>query len=443
MNSTKKGNKLERIILNYFKDEISNNRFFVRKEYCQIYWKKGYYSKDREKEIIFDIAIECYLPGERHYSILILIECKNYSHPVPVDDAEEFYQKILQISGAKGVIVSASSFQEGTITFCKSKKMGLLRYFDPSKLTWELTRSPSSLASHALILNKGVHDGLTLPSFQSDYFDFYGYSNEQYANSINQFLLSLSKTASESELNEPLHTIENKLKTNPITVPRKRKPDIEFLCYKVLKEIKYSYGPVPLDGICALLKKNAGLRVLHKKVRSSKLGKDVLGRITFEPFTITIFPAENEAINKYTIAHELGHFYLGHSKYMSREFCKKNDIELEKPIRIGIPDIMRMEWQANYFASCLLLPLAVFVPDFMRLIAKEGLLNRGFGFLYLDNQQCNLASYFRITDALITKYRVSRKVITIRLKRLGFLQESYGLSRLGHKDLNFTIKPEE
>jgi len=70
-----------------------------------------------------------YLPGSREYSALVLIECKNYGHPVPVDDVEEFFAKVQQVAAAnaKATIASTASFQSGAREFAKSKGMGLIR----------------------------------------------------------------------------------------------------------------------------------------------------------------------------------------------------------------------------------------------------------------------------------------------------------------------------
>ena len=132
MSSVDKGDKLEAQIYSLFDAEISNGRFFAKEENCEIYARKGYYSRDRKKKIVFDVSIEIRLPGHDDYSILILIECKNYNHPVPVDDVEEFHSKIQQVAGAngKGIVASTNSFQESVFNFCESKGIGLLRYYD-------------------------------------------------------------------------------------------------------------------------------------------------------------------------------------------------------------------------------------------------------------------------------------------------------------------------
>ncbi|MGZ0076649.1 restriction endonuclease [Methylomonas sp. YC3] len=196
MDTTKKGDKLEDQVFEVFESQIAEDCFFSKREFCKIFRKKGYYSKDREKNIIFDVSIEVTLPGQECYSLLFLIECKNYGHSVPVDDAEEFFTKIQQISGAgaKGIIVSTNSFQDGAFKFSRSKGIGLLRYFSKERLEWVLTRSPSSMASSSIASSErsNSYQALHDETFGSRYFDFYGCVNDTYTVSSNQFFFLFS-----------------------------------------------------------------------------------------------------------------------------------------------------------------------------------------------------------------------------------------------------------
>src|SRR5262245_5132829 len=146
MDTTRKGDSLETKIYDLLRSEIAAGRFWAKKQCCKLFRKKGYHSKDRGGDIVFDVAIEIYAPGAREYSLLVLVECKNYANAVPVDDAEEFFSKVQQVSGAnvKAVLASTASFQSSARSFAKSKGMGLLRYFDKSNFKWELLRSPSA-----------------------------------------------------------------------------------------------------------------------------------------------------------------------------------------------------------------------------------------------------------------------------------------------------------
>lgn len=42
----------------------------------------------------------------------------------------------------------------------------------------------------------------------------------------------------------------------------------------------------------------------------------------------------------------------------------------------------------------------------------------------LEEQKCNITNYYNITDNLKRKYKVSRSVVKIRLKKLGLLNEA-------------------
>jgi Zn-dependent peptidase ImmA (M78 family) len=83
-----------------------------------------------------------------------------------------------------------------------------------------------------------------------------------------------------------------------------------------------------------------------------------------------------------------------------------------------------MEFQANYFASCLLMPRANFIEDFRRLVRARGIPDRGFGALYVDDQPCNLDNYEVVTSALVRKYGVSRTAAALRLDALGLIRDA-------------------
>lgn len=426
MNTSKKGNDLEQKVFAQIKEEISEDRFFVNKKHCKLFKKKGYFSKDREKNRVFDISIEVFLPGHKTFSFLILIECKNYNHPVPVDDIEEFHGKIQQVAGVnvKGIVISTNSFQDGAFKFAKSKGMGLARYFDRSELNWILDRSPSSLLSTNPTFNKWntASQGLFIESFESRFYDFHCYSGEQFTNALNLFFSNLTKVNTSEECIESLAYIENPLTPETWLVEYIDKSEISQQCDSILNKISYSQGEVPLGQICEYLSKENGLKVKYKK---NERNNNVLGQITFKPLEIIIYAKSGKKAysERFTLAHELGHYFLMHSKYMAGEHCQETNIDLDNPLDIGIKDIMRMEWQANAFASCLLLPQKPFVTDFIDMATAMELRNKGFGVLYLDNQPCNLNHYYKITDFLKQKYNVSRSVIKIRLKKLGLLKE--------------------
>lgn len=425
MNTTTKGDTLEDAVFALFADEISEDRFFARRECCRIYKKKGYYSKDREKEIIFDISIEITLPEQNTYSILVLIECKNYNHRVPVDDVEELFAKTQQISASntKAILVTTNAFQEGAFNFARSKGIGLLRYFDSEKLDWVLTRSPSGMTPWNIQKSdwSNAHQGLHTQDYVSRYFDCYGFFDEIYTNSLNQFLSRLVRFEADENQLESLADIERGFQRNSPLVPYKEGHEIELLCREILQNAEYLGGTAPLDKICESLSTDKGLVVR----RRSTLATGVLGVISFNPPVIEIDEMQAGTVPRvrFTLAHELGHLLLNHQRYMKREACHESDVDLDEPRKIGIKDIVRMEWQANYFASCLLLPTDCLVKSFLLEAARRQLTDRGHGLLYLDDQPCNVSAFYAVTTPIMNEFSISRSLVKIRLKELGFLNE--------------------
>ena len=149
MDTTTKGDALEDAIYDLFDQIIDDDLFFCKKECCSLFRKKGYYSKDRESRIIFDVSIEITLPGETDYSFVYLIECKNYSSSVPASDVEEFYAKVQQVAAAnsKAVVATNANVQKGGLAFMQSKGIGLLRYFGDT-YKWQLKPNGNSNDQH-------------------------------------------------------------------------------------------------------------------------------------------------------------------------------------------------------------------------------------------------------------------------------------------------------
>lgn len=427
MNTTATGDSLESRVFDLFQAEISANRFFARSECCRVFRKKAYYSKDRESSITFDLSVEVFLPGSTTYSFLILIECKNYSHNVPVDDAEEFVAKVQQVSGVnvKGIMISTGGFQRGTLTYCRSKGVGVIRYFNKRNFKWVLHRSPSTLHIWSELNSNGqkIQRGLTLPSYQSHEFDLYCNHLDTYTYSLRAFLLAVISAT------DPAHTLIEQIK-NPenhrrLIIDYVTRSDLEKVAEQILKRIEYVGGAVPLHKICEWQSEEVGLRTLRNIVReSSELESDVLGRISFNPLEITVYAdPEQNGRERFTLAHELGHHFLGHSKYMEAEYCGAIDLDFMPDKVFSGDDLRRLDWQANAFAGCLLLPRQFLIRDLLAMSEACDLRNRGFGVLFVDDQACNEANYYRITNNLKIIYKVSRSALTLRLKQLGLLND--------------------
>ncbi len=425
MKSTvKKGTLFEKKIFTLLREQIEQGRFMFYSSNAKIFRRKAYYSRDRDSDIVFDISIELYLPGEDQFSLLILVECKDLGKAVPVDDIEEFYSKTQQVFGGtvKGIVVSSNSFQSGAIRFAKAKHFGLMRYSSHTDFKWLLTRSPSSLNS----MNFSQTDwndagrGLTEEFFQSRYYDFHCYSGGAYSNSTVLFFHHLIFNDSPDDLVDRIHSIIIPLDKYECRVPFKSRDQIESLSKNLLNRIDYSEGIVRLESIYEQDVESGTLSVeFLDDSRSNRLGE-----ISFKPTSIKIYhDSDSRRRQKYTLAHELGHYFLAHDEFMSGEYCDENDVSFSSSQRAGIKEIARMEWQANHFASCLLLPSQPLLEHFWNLLKEHDLKDHGFGFLYVDNQPVNILSFKSITGKLINEFDVSRSAIKFRLEGLGLLND--------------------
>lgn len=422
--TTAVGNRLEHAIADLLGSEIAAGRFWAKKACCKVRRKASYYSDKRKRDITFDVAVEVRLPGAASYSYLVLFECKNYTHAVPVDDAEEFLAKVNQVGelNTKAVLASTASFQSGTLQFAKSTGMGLLRYFNADHFKWELYRSASGGGATTTEHGEAtIADGLTQANFQSETFDVFLQSPLRLTNSLWKFFDDLAGP------NQALGAAVTSRRDNErSTVPYRDKASMEQFAERVLADISYKRGAVSLADICFMEGDKKGLRVeLAKRHAAEDRPRGQLGRIQFDPLLIEVYEhaAQYPGRERFTLAHELAHHLLGHGQFMRRECCDEEDFAQQGLGPNAGTDIARMEYQANYVGACLLMPRSNFIADLVRELRKLDLHNKGFGAVFVDNQECNLESYHHITTALMLRYQVSRSAVAIRLTGLGLLRD--------------------
>ncbi|WP_051036082.1 ImmA/IrrE family metallo-endopeptidase [Stanieria cyanosphaera] len=81
-----------------------------------------------------------------------------------------------------------------------------------------------------------------------------------------------------------------------------------------------------------------------------------------------IFPTQKEIVinsnisglkggfGQSTIAHELGHWVLHINQQVVEKYIDRNDTEIQPFLCRSSQSLKEREWQAQYFASCLLMP---------------------------------------------------------------------------------------
>lgn len=423
-----KGELFEQKVFAYLSDELTAGRLLFAPEFSTIHRKKKYFSQYREGFIVFDIAIEVRLPNRDTPSVIVLIECKNYDSTIPIDDVEEFSAKIDQVASlnGKGIFVSSSAFQAGALNFAKNKGMAVVRYLDEGNFKWELSRSLLMAASTASERRSAaIRHALIEPSYEPAVHSTYAATPLGFTNSWSGILQGLlSSHNSEGEQFQDLFL--------PRPASRQRvtflsAPQIEGKTDDLLRSIGYTSGRVNLSTITDQERTRSGL-----EVQFSGSSKSALGAISFNPPQIQIF-ADNkhEHMARFTLAHELGHFYLGHDRYLQRELLHAQDLDSQLTTRMPSGEVERLEWQANAFAAYLLMPKQAFLERLAHLAVIHNIRNRGHGFLYLDTQPVNYQLVQYVIDDLSEHFNLSRTAVRLRLISLGLLVDATSTSGRG------------
>ena len=176
MSSVAKGNAFEDRVFAAVKLELAGDRLGLSPRLGRAFKKKGYYSSDRDSDIVVDISIEVWLPGADQWSMLWVCECKDYSGAIPVDDVEEFKAKLDQISGAnrKGVVAVTGAVQVSALNYARSQGIGIVRILPDDQVVHLLYHMTIDMVNETQELDtKEFSRALTQPAFVATNRDFY------------------------------------------------------------------------------------------------------------------------------------------------------------------------------------------------------------------------------------------------------------------------------
>lgn len=147
-----------------------------------------------------------------------------------------------------------------------------------------------------------------------------------------------------------------------------------------------------------------------------------LGRLDVQNRTITISHElqNQESRFRFTVGHELGHYYL-HSDIL-RDYIVtygENDQSLSYQLS-DTANTKRLEYQANVFSACLLMPeKSVFALAYQHFTERE----RNMGYIWRDNQPVNYHRCNVLIDTMSKEMNVSWQAMYLRMKKLQILRE--------------------
>lgn len=119
---------------------------------------------------------------------------------------------------------------------------------------------------------------------------------------------------------------------------------------------------------------------------------------------------DNPGRRNFTIAHELGHYFLSHRLQSNSFYCCEDEIVEESQA------IAPMEKEANYFADCLLMPESKVKSAFLSML-KNSRKAKIKDFLHVKNDY-TFSIWCGIRQSLMKRYGVSEAALRYRLRQL-------------------------
>lgn len=193
---------------------------------------------------------------------------------------------------------------------------------------------------------------------------------------------------------------------------------------KIFEQVK----PTHLRDLADFLtRKHQVIFRLEEHLGFSENGERILGAFNPKKRIILVdrsLKADEHKFN-FTIAHELGHLALHRNLKIVYE---DNSIEPTETIneKLGNSKHFKteadwVEWQANYYASALLMPKQTFIAGLVLQQRQLGISR--VGRIFIDDQRTNQSDYWRLISMLSEFFRVSQAAVEIRLLKLGLVDD--------------------
>ncbi len=182
--------------------------------------------------------------------------------------------------------------------------------------------------------------------------------------------------------------------------------------------------PIPVEDI---IERSLGLRLLYEDLEKVLGSNDVLGATYVESGVICVnerlFEHSSEGRLVFTCAHEVGHWVL-HRRYVDVQRRRSKGEVIVCRLRDAKAPI---EWQADYFAACLLMPEKEIREAFQKVCGPEPVV--------INNVRSSVEGEYRSAEPFVEQWpfiaaamcesggfsNVSKQAMIIRLQDLGLL----------------------
>ncbi len=348
---------------------------------------------------------------------------------MPVDDVEEFVYKLDQIAGknVKGMMFSKKGFSSGALSVAQSTGIALARLLPSNEVDWILERTPKAVkeSDKKEYKNKEIAKALTTKNYRGQTEAFFSIHKNKLSNIFTETFNNLIHV----NYNKEKQKLDNS--KNIKYIQYLGQEDIELKIEKLLEYfdsdiIKNKYE-VNVDKILEYLVEKYKVKYnfdMNLGINSS--GNEILGKLEINKRKIFITNRleANTPRWRFTLSHEIGHLLL-HRNLDIPSFIQDH-MDTDEILNWSITNakdknIMRLEWQANSFASSLLLPRHLVYDFIFSKLNELDIRSSSKGVIYLDEQQCNIQAYQNILFSMKQKFNVSYQAINYRLAQLNLL----------------------
>ncbi|WP_256010226.1 ImmA/IrrE family metallo-endopeptidase [Desertivirga xinjiangensis] len=420
MNTTLKGELFEQRAYDIIQKSIAEGNFGLMPETCRVLRKPRYYSSDREGDIIFDQSIEVWPKGAERCHLLYLVECKDYSGDVPVNDVEEFVSKIRQVAGeyVKGVFVTTGRMQKAGLNILKNRRFMFIQIDRGDKANIVLhnkKRGKSLLTDTAPVVS--WTDQATRLAEIRDLLQREELGSDDWDRLIEHHLTS--------QLNARVYWEQ----------PGKEIAGLEYLSKSLIEDmtqniinefdgsILYHGNPLPLERFMVYLTEKYGLRfIVDEPLPENK--RHLNGYYDREAKCIYIDQSLRDTGQfAFVCAHEIGHFFLHENLVLSQQlYDAQADSTYNKETRkYALKNEKHwLEWQANQFGAALIMPRRSLLAQLICWQIEHGIRNKGT--MFLDYQEQNILDFKKVITLLAYKFEVSRTILEYRMRDLEIIK---------------------
>lgn len=343
MSTTEKGDTLEDKLSEYLLDQQNHDKLVYDAypaSHCKVLKKPKYYCKDREANVEFDVVVEVRRTGRSEPHLYVVFECKNHKKPIEDSYVRTFSDQISSVFGqaVKGIVVTSSKLQSGAERLATNRRLGIVK-FDENGIEVIADRAVGTWAE-----NRFIQTQLADSTRRSKSLKFSACIDGGYFSSFDQMLHGL-----ETDPNDARAETKNRRDKSVAFLPE---AEVQVAAQKARSQIDYDGGEVDVEKLCRVLKLDLSY---SQRAFQDADGYTILGSANFAKRSIEINQHGNPNRERFTVAHEIGHFTLGHDQYLHSESIVERDLFSDLDAEDTF-NYERLECQANLFASALLLP---------------------------------------------------------------------------------------